>query len=275
MLGSISAGRRAGAGRRGRIVVPVPWALSSVTSPPISVARRRQITSPRPGAAVAPGGRRVGLRELLEQARAADRRGMPMPVSVTDELHGLSLRRTSSTTRAATSIPPTSVNFTAFERKLLRIWRNRSGSPTCAAANRSSAVHVSSRPLADAVCTKVATAVRTSATDGEGRRRDLELAGLDLGEVEDVADDLQQRLSGALGGRRPSSAAGASARSGRAPRACRSRRSSACGSRATSRRGTTTSPGWRPRPPGGRRRRLALGLLARRDVGLRRRRPSR
>ena len=95
----------------------------------------------------------------------------------------------------ASSIPPTSVNLTALESKLLTIWRSRSGSPTCAAASRSSALQVSSSPLADAVWTNVSTAAPRQRAQREGRRRDLEPAGLDLREVEDVADDLQQRLA--------------------------------------------------------------------------------
>ena len=81
---------------------------------------------------------------------------IPIPVSMT--AISIAWRAgPSSITRTSTSIPPTSVNFTALERKLLRIWRTRSGSPTWAGASCSSTFAASSRPLADAVCRKVST----------------------------------------------------------------------------------------------------------------------
>ena len=66
--GTTAAGSPTGSGTMSRIVVPVPGALSIVTSPPISTASRWQITRPRPvppKRCVVDG---VGLRELLEEA---------------------------------------------------------------------------------------------------------------------------------------------------------------------------------------------------------------
>ena len=102
----------------------------------------------------------------------------------------------------------------------------------------------------------------------EGGARQLELAGLDLGQVEDVVEQRQQGLAGVEDG--AGIFAAAPPRSGPASAAvapCRECRSSACGSRATWWRGSGSWPGWRPRRPPwpGQRR---LGLLALGDVGV-------
>ena len=110
-------------------------------------------------------------------------------------------RLTSRRSAPTTEIPPTSVNLIALDRKLHRIWRSRNGSATCASASASSALQSSSSPFADAACTKVSAAARTTARTSTVATRQLELVRLDLREVQDVADDLEQRLRRALGRR--------------------------------------------------------------------------
>ena len=115
--GSTCAGSPTGNGSVSVTVVPSPRVLRIVMSPPISTARRLQITSPRP---VPP---KRWLVELCACANSANSRAccsgsMPMPVSLT-EISMLWVSATSSSTRTSTSMPPTSVNFTALESMLL------------------------------------------------------------------------------------------------------------------------------------------------------------
>jgi hypothetical protein len=118
--GSGSSGPEGAAQRRAALCTP--------TSPPISSASSRQIDKPQPGAAVAPGGGLVGLREGREQARP--RRGVDAHAGVAHlDAH---TGRTASPRprRACTCTWPCGVNLSALLRKLLTIWRTRSGSPS-------------------------------------------------------------------------------------------------------------------------------------------------
>jgi hypothetical protein len=71
---------------------------------------------------------------------------------------------------------------------------------------------------------------------------EVELAGLDLGEVEDVVDDVQQQLARSARMTRIMRFCSGSALLHPAPPTCPSRRSSACGSRGSCWRGTRS---WR------------------------------
>ena len=119
--------------------------------------------------------------------------GMPIPVSVT-----VKCRRTpsavssSSSTRTTTS--PRSVNLIALPTRLTSTWRSRSGSPTSVptqlrrdlAAELEAAVVGAHRERPQ----RVDQGVAQVEVDGV----QLELARLDLGEVEDVVDHRQQRV---------------------------------------------------------------------------------
>ena len=224
--------------------MPAPGALVIVISPPISSARRRQITRPRP---VPPKRRVVPTPACVKGWKSSSwtSAAMPMPVSRTAS----SMRwpaADSSSTRTVTSMPPTSVNFTALERKLLRIWRSRIGSPTSAGASSASISADSSSPLIDAVCTKLFTAASTSsrspivtgsmsslpASIFEKSRTSPMIVMSDCAELCDVSSIPRWCSSRFVRA---------------APRASPSRRSSACGSRGSSPPGTRTSRGWRAR----------------------------
>ncbi len=98
---ALRAGRSPrGSGRVTTKVEPSPSALFASIRPPISSASSRQMASPRPGAAVPPGGRGVGLGELLEQRRLLGR-AMPMPVSATVRVSTPPRRPTRTDTRPA------------------------------------------------------------------------------------------------------------------------------------------------------------------------------
>ena len=80
---------------------------------------------------------------------------------------------------------------------------------------------------------------------------ELELAGLDLREVEDVVDHVQQRVAARADDLGELALLAGRARCRAAGRSCRSRRSSASGSRGSSSPGRRSSPASPPRPPAG------------------------
>jgi hypothetical protein len=88
------------------------------------------------------------------------------------------------------------VNFTALPIRLSSTWRTRSGSIITRSGNSPSAWHSSHSPLVSAWGANRARASWATAA-ARRPRRDLDLAGLELGEVEHVVDDRQQRLAGA------------------------------------------------------------------------------
>ena len=111
---------------------------------------------------------------------------MPGPVSVTET-------RTSPSTRAAatSTVPPAGVNFTAFESRLKITCTIRRSSPmTVSTSGLRRQRHVDAspgRPLAhdhDPALERLG--------QREGRDLEIDLAGLDLREVEDVVDQRQQ-----------------------------------------------------------------------------------
>ena len=82
----------------------------------------------------------------------------------------------------------------------------------------------------------------------DGRELDVlevEAAGLDLGEVEDVVDDAQQRRRRIAHGAERLALLDRERRCAPARRSCPERRSSACGSRGSPWQGRSTWPGWR------------------------------
>ena len=120
---------------------------------------------------------------------------MPIPVSVT---------RISTVTQSPVAWPagsmrsttsPRSVNLIAFEVRFTRIWRTRPGSPRSRPGTSGEQTATSSRPLAWA---DGASSRATSSTRCRGSKptsSSSSLPGLDLGEVQDVVDDGQQRLT--------------------------------------------------------------------------------
>ena len=169
--GTTVAGSPTGSDRTSRIVVPRPTSLSIVTSPPMSDGEPLADHQPEPGAAVALRRRRLGLRELLEQP-ALLLVGEPDAGVDDGELDGLHPVAGSLTTRASPRSPPTSVNFTALDRKLLRIWRMRSGSPTWAGGElRSSQCARQPQPLGRGGVDERRDGGLDDVAQREGRRR--------------------------------------------------------------------------------------------------------
>ena len=218
-------------------------------SPPISSHEPRGDRQAEPGAAVAARRRRVGLRERLEQPVASGPPGCRCrcrgPRSVSRCASGAArLRR-----RRVTTTSPRSVNLTALDSRLSSTCRSRVASPTMPAGTPSSTRQPSSSSFSAARGRDESSASSTQSRRSNGCALELELAGLDLREVEDVVDDVQQRVAARRGRSRRTRAARRRARCRAAGRSSRSRRSSACGSRGSSWPGTRSSPGSPPPPP--------------------------
>ena len=101
------------------------------------------------------------------------------------------------------------------------------------------------RPFPPAWSATQSIASSTSTGEVEGMVLQLELARLDLGEVEDFADDRQKRVGAAGGWSARSRAVPSSGSCRAAGRSCRRSRSSACGFRGSCWPGIPTSPCWR------------------------------
>ena len=131
----------------------------------------------------------------------------------------------------ARTTSPSAVNLIALQTRLVSTWRSRAESPRTSAGTLGT---IASREL-EALLVRPRGEHPAGPLDRlaqvEVGRLELELAGLDLREVEDVVDDRQQRLAGGARSPRRTRAARRRARCRAAARSCRSRRSSACGSR--------------------------------------------
>ena len=174
-------------------VEPAPGLLSTVMSPSISSVEPPHDRKAEAGAAEAPRGRGIGLRERLEQPRAL-LLVKPMPVS-----------RTASVTRVAPSpsgcVPARTVDAAALgelqrvaeqvEQDLPHAGRIADQRVVRAGVDRRRRAAAPWRSPAGGTCS-------SDAVDQAGERErgvlQLEPAGLDLGEVEHVVDDAQQRL---------------------------------------------------------------------------------
>ena len=149
--------------------------------------------------------------------RACCSGAMPMPVSRTSNTISSGCAPGSTTTLT----PPVSVNLMALPARLSSTWRSRVASPITRSGSRSSTSEAISRPLACARGASSSTTSSTSVASANGCGVELELAGLDLGEVENVLDQRQQRVAGRLGGLDVGRSAPASAACRAADRPCR------------------------------------------------------
>ena len=124
------------AGNQSVKIDPAPTALRTLRSPPMSRASRRLIVRPKPEPSV----ERVWPVSTCTNGSKMTGKcsgGMPMPVSRTWKYthFGHSGKRASTSgsfvvPHSSATCPPRSVNFTALDRRLMRICRTRSSSPT-------------------------------------------------------------------------------------------------------------------------------------------------
>ena len=162
---------------------------------PHELRRDRQAKS---GTAIRARRGAVGLREG-SKIRCCRSSGMPMPVSVTENCRTTSTGSTGSTgvaaccvTRSTTS--PCCVNLMAFPSRLTRICRRRPESPLTACGISASTSTISSRPFWCALQRHGIRRVSDGVAGVEVDRVEVELAGFQPGEVQDVVDDRQQRI---------------------------------------------------------------------------------
>ena len=124
-----------------------------------------------------------------------------MPVSLTRKCSVVrpSLARVFADLRAARG--PLSVNLMALPSRFASTCRTRTGSPMIAAGIAGSRSQRSSSPFWSALSDSGLQQILHQRADREGNRLELELARLDLREVEDVVEDREQRLGRRLDGR--------------------------------------------------------------------------
>ena len=115
-------------------------------------------------------------------------------------------RRRAAAAVARMKTSPASVNFTAFEPRLVSTWASRVGSPASTSGTSGWQETISSRPLARAASAEHARDLVEDRPHLEVEPLELELAGLDLREVEDVVDDAEQGAAGDLDARRRAAA---------------------------------------------------------------------
>ena len=165
---------------------------------------------------------------------------MPMPVSATSKRTRWP-RRVGSPSVTRTVISPSAVNLTALETRLVSICWRRKRSPTTRSGARRSMKARSSSPLPRALLGQQLDGGVDRLGEVELGVLELELAGLDLRQVEDVVDDRQQRVARESDHATRSRAARRSGRCRAAARPSRSRRSSACAAHGSWWPGTATS----------------------------------
>ena len=145
-------------------VLPSPSTLSTAIVPSWRSTRSLTMASPKP---VPPNRRAASSAACVNGSKMAARRlaGIPMPVSET-RIWSQSFPSAVVTSRSIVTLP-SAVNLTAFEARLVRICRNRVGSPRTRSGTLSLTTTRRSRPWASA---RIRRMVRTLAAISEGRK---------------------------------------------------------------------------------------------------------
>ena len=209
-------------------VAPAPGTLVTPIRPSISSTSRLEMARPRP----VPLCRRAGPLSACSNSakmRSIASGGTPGPVSRTAKRSMISAvppRAAPGVGCSVSATPPLSVNLMALPIRFIRIWRTRISSPiTVFGKSRS-------RQPADLQCL-VAGARRQQLDhplrgvgDVERSGAELDLARLDLGEVEHLVDQRQQRLGRGGDGAGISALLGRELGVERGARSCRECRSS-------------------------------------------------
>ena len=87
---------------------------------------------------------------------------------------------------------PRSVNLIALLPRLTSTWRSRAGSPIRRAGRSGAALNSSSSPFSSAFRPSTSAISPTTVSSSKSMRSSVQVAGLDLRDVEDVVEDLQQ-----------------------------------------------------------------------------------
>ena len=208
---------------------------------------------PRPGAAEAARGRGVGLGELPNSGL--------QPVGRNADA-GVGDREAQARRPASGAVTRISPRLGELQRVGDQVVEDLPHAGRVAAVDARGAWSMSrakARPFLLARAAKAAWAPRGDLAEVELDLLQLQLAGLDLGEVEHVVEDRQQRLAGLADHVQPLALRGGQVVRRPSPGPCRARRSAACGSRGSWWPGRGSWRGWPPR-----RRRGPWPALARR-----------
>ena len=165
------------------------------------------------------------------------------------EAQGGGRRRPCAPTLTRMPTSPRCVNLTAVARQVEEDLAQAAGVARAAAAAPPAPPGRSAPgPFRAALTASISAASSMRRTQIEFDALQIELPGLDLGVVQDVVDDGEQRLRAGAHQLGVLALLGIQARCPAAARSCRSRRSSACGSRGSCWPGTGSWRCWRPRP---------------------------
>ena len=179
-----------------RNVLPRPGSLSTVIRPPMALTSWRAMVRPRP----VPPCRRVvegSAWVKASKSRCWASRGMPGPVSATETSSSVWPGPWASTVTAIRT-SPLSVNFTALDPRLAITWPSRVESPRRNAGTSGATSTGQREPLLVGQAGEQRHRLLEHRPDAEVHDLELQLAGLDLGEVEDVVDDRAQRGPGTV-----------------------------------------------------------------------------
>jgi hypothetical protein len=91
--------------------------------------------------------------------------------------------------------PPASVNLTALVSRLSSTWPRRSGSPTQAGGKFAGFLQFQVQALGAGPVGDQLECVPSTAAENHFAALDLQLAGIDLGEIEDFVDDAEQLVA--------------------------------------------------------------------------------
>ena len=234
-------------GREPETSIPTPSVLVDAGFAVHQLDQAAHDRQAEPGAAVMARGRCVDLRERLEQALRPGRGGMPMPVSRTSQRIVVSLRIRGDQLARRSTPRRCAVNLMALLPRLSSTWRRRPGSPITHSG--SSGIDVGDE--LESLGVRLDRQQMRDVVDGVAQvdvdALEIELAGFDFREIENVVDDGEQARRRCRGSSRYDRAAFGRVRCRAAVRSCRSRRSSACGFHGSCWRETATSPAPRVR----------------------------
>ena len=198
------AGRRRADGEDERRAAP-HFARRPKSMPPMSCTSRSQMTRPRPVPPVRARGRGVDLAEDLEKqvhlvVRNADAGVLHRETDLPQVAHllagrGLVQRRQRRGPSPRGKPRPRSVNLMALPTRLSSTCRRRWSSPMRLAGRSSWTIWTRSRCFSRALGASRSSASSTQERRSKGNSFELQPARLDLGEVEDVVDDGEERFA--------------------------------------------------------------------------------
>ena len=177
--------------------LPRPGSLSTSSRPPIAPTIRDAIASPRP----VPPYSRVVEPSACANASKISRcfsGGMPMPVSLTEKASVDASLRPARRLATSTSTSPAAVNLIALPTRLTITCRSRAASPTTSGGTSGATRETSSSPFWCARTPRVRSVSPMSSRRSNGSGHEVEPAGLDAREVQQVVDQAEQRLGRVL-----------------------------------------------------------------------------